>query len=255
MGWWPSTGSKSARTLVDLKNRRYPGAVLSGVSWINDPVFGPVLSFPDGGGLNESVELTVCPGSAFTKLTVVSRVYFPTAPDNYACIAGKLATDNGATSPYNIWALRTTNAAKWRGEITTSGSRTTVASADSVPTGKWVIAALVYDGSDIYVYEDGVEKATTAKTGTLDTAAFGGKIGNWGDASYADAHGDDKNISDVLVYNRALAISELKQFELPRTRWDLYLPVRRVWAVRAPAVGEPDLSVQITPDASQIKVV
>lgn len=88
----------------------------------------------------------------------------------------------------------------------------------SIPLGTWGFYCIVYDGSYVKIYRNGIFEGQQASTGTADWSQ-GLKIGGWaGSASYAY----DGYIGSVNFYNRALTAAEVQQnFNAQRGRYGL----------------------------------
>jgi Concanavalin A-like lectin/glucanases superfamily len=86
----------------------------------------------------------------------------------------------------------------------------------SIPTGTWGFYCIVYNGSNVAIYRNGVLEGTQATTGTADWSQ-GMRIGYWtGGGSYAYSG----KIGSVNFYNRALSASEVAQmFNNQRSRY------------------------------------
>jgi hypothetical protein len=93
------------------------------------------------------------------------------------------------------------------------GFRTGVAGSGSNSSGvtatinKWEHVVMTYDGSDTYLYVNGVLRsgpiATTPGSPTVDAARLGRRLDN----SFPSAG----SIDDVRIYNRALSATEISQ--------------------------------------------
>lgn len=76
-----------------------------------------------------------------------------------------------------------------------------------IPLGQWGYYCVVYDGSNIKIYRQGIFQGQKATSGTADWSQ-GIKIGNW---SYDRSHHWLGNISNIKFYNRALSDQEILQ--------------------------------------------
>lgn len=76
----------------------------------------------------------------------------------------------------------------------------------AVPADTWVHLAGVYNGSNILLYRDGTQVASTAITGNMTTGS--GPIGIGARSSF-DQHWFPGHIDDVRVYDRALLVQEV----------------------------------------------
>lgn len=78
--------------------------------------------------------------------------------------------------------------------------------ATAIPADTWIHLAGVYDGSNILLYRDGTQVASTAITGNMTTGS--GPVGIGARSSF-DQHWFPGNIDDVRIYDRALFAPEI----------------------------------------------
>lgn len=126
--------------------------------------------------------------------------------DNRPLVSKSSATQNN----YN---LRTATNAQGLGKmsfvITTSGGNTALASTSTVNDGEWHHVVGVYDGIKMYIYIDGEEDASVAKTGTLVTVVSDLVLGRYsisGSTAYYNG-----SMDNVVIYKRALTPDEVEQ--------------------------------------------
>jgi hypothetical protein len=89
-----------------------------------------------------------------------------------------------------------------------TASKVAVALGTSITSGTWRHVVGVRSGTNIYIYEDGVQKGTDTtyaevagqNSAPLTIGNYNGGAGSWWDKG---------NIADVLIYNRALSASEV----------------------------------------------
>jgi len=87
----------------------------------------------------------------------------------------------------------------------------------SIPLGTWGYYAVVYDGSNVSIYRQGIYQGQQATTGTANFSAPL-RIGWWNNATYAYLG----NISNVQAYSRALSADEITQnFNAIRGRYGI----------------------------------
>ena len=77
----------------------------------------------------------------------------------------------------------------------------------SIPLGSWGHLCVVYNGSNISIYRQGIYQDQQATTGTANWSQ-GLKIGYWGGGGGYAWLGD---IATVQFYNRALSATEITQ--------------------------------------------
>ena len=95
----------------------------------------------------------------------------------------------------------------FRFRITAGGSDVSVADTSTHLLNTWYNVVGTYDGSNMRIYVNGVLKNTLAQSGTLATNAVTAKIGTFQGTNY-NLTG---RISNISVYNRTLAASEIQQ--------------------------------------------
>lgn len=124
-----------------------------------------------------------------------------------------LSKATGTSSGAHYWMISTVptdGEMRLRARLMTDGTtETLVASSGALTTGVWVHVAVVYDGSNLRLYKDGVEVGSIAQTGALDTsaavlAAIGNQPPGAGDKSF------DGLIDEVRIYCRALDTMEIQ---------------------------------------------
>jgi hypothetical protein len=88
----------------------------------------------------------------------------------------------------------------------------------SIPLGTWGCYCVVYNGSNVSIYRQGVYQGQQATTGTANWTT-GMIIGYWAGGSTYAWQGP---ISTVMMYNRALSASEVAQnYEADKTKFGL----------------------------------
>lgn len=112
--------------------------------------------------------------------------------------------------------------------------------------GTWNHAAYVGKASnDHAVFLNGRYKDTNStdvgSIAGIDHTGIGGRADN------SPAEFFSGMLFDARIYDRPLADNEVRSMFEPETRWDLYRPRVRLWAVNFEAAGEA-LSIAVTPD-------
>ncbi len=96
----------------------------------------------------------------------------------------------------------------YRARIWTTDDGVTLASTTSASLNIWTHIAMVYDGSNLKIYVNGVEDNSVALTGDLNPASSTPlRIGEYGGGSGYELNG---YVDDVRVYSRALSDSEIQ---------------------------------------------
>lgn len=159
-------------------------------------------------------------------------------------------TDAGGSDVYALFPLDGTtpsNDGFWF-RLTCGGGTTSLIHNVLVTAGVWQHWCGTYDGATMRLYRNGVQVASTAKTGNIDASARAVHLGHReGEARYFDG-----GMADVRVYNRALSAREVFALYDPASRWGLYreTQVPRVWpaavggAVTRTAIGSLEAALQ-----------
>lgn len=232
VGWWPSLASRGGSVLRDLVYGNN-GAFTGDTNWQSNPEIGAWLDF-DGAGdhvqmadrdeysLNTTGGLTVCAWAAvdtqFTRSVIVSK---------------------GAASNYE-WALKfenSTNLKVFMWTLAGSNYLTATSSTTYVMGTLYHTAFTAILDTEVRLYENAVEVANDiSSSGSYGNGTSVVRIGERGDGQ------DDLNgrVGGIRIYNRSLYPAEIWQLYAPETRWDLYLPIQRIWpAVAAAAANAP----------------
>jgi hypothetical protein len=93
-----------------------------------------------------------------------------------------------------------------------------------VAADTWYHMAGTYDGVNIRLYLNGLQAASTGRTGATGTTTVTPTIGYLFQSSAAQRFWSGY-IGDVRFYNRDLSPGEVLSMYLPQTRWDLYQPL------------------------------
>ena len=81
----------------------------------------------------------------------------------------------------------------------------------TIPTNEWIHLTGVYDGQNMYVYQDGKFDASIAQTGSIDTNAYSVCIGAGGSGGCAsDSSKFDGLVDEVKIYNVALTAEQVR---------------------------------------------
>ena len=115
---------------------------------------------------------------------------------------------------------------------------------------RWVRLALVYDhlAATFAVYTDGVLRGSNVYTGSFTGESIV-RIG--GEYTYSNRWLTGY-VAEYRTYNRALQPDDVWQIYDPATRYDLYQPLRRLWAVKSvgAAPSPPDAPTNLTATAT-----
>jgi hypothetical protein len=115
------------------------------------------------------------------------------------------------TSPYTIWGLTITPAGKYNSSVGNGVNRVMCTSTNTVSLNTWVNLCMVYDGSIIKLYKNGIQDPTTEVcTYTLGQNTVPVSIGSFQTlAPYFDWF--KGNIGVIQLYNKGLSETEVLQ--------------------------------------------
>lgn len=234
LGWWPTTGARSAGTtmLGERAGRVSMGALEQGASWATHTQLGQCIRYTSGTGSRTNLGI-INIGAPFSLAAWCVPNYTNTA------LYPKLICKphiSGSAAPYIIYNIGSTNTSpsKFSMEISSgSGSNTGATAASSITAGTLYHVVGTYDGATMRVFVNGLADGTPVSIaltiGTNDVATYLGTL-------YGGANNDfDGWIGDTRIYGRCLKPEEIYRLYAPETRWELYEPVRRVWAIDAVA--------------------
>ena len=203
---------RSGTTWNDLSRKSINGSLLN----------GPLFSSANNGsivfdGVNDRVECNEV--SAF-KISSTITLHASFYINNYVNWAGIVGRNNDSKSVYalnlspNSQRLRFNynNISPWTTNIETTST---------LPIRQWIISTVTYDGTDVKMYLNGVlDRVATIGSITFDTGS-----GFPLDIGYDNPGGDEYfngNISQILIYNRALTQQEvLQNYNATKGRFNL----------------------------------
>jgi len=148
------------------------------------------LSAPNNSSFNPTTAITL---SSWIKPTAI------TTTNNWDRIVAK-----GRNTQYEL-AVTTYAGRGLLARMRVGGVDTILYSNHLIPIGLWSHVIMTYDGANIKLYVDGIEVATRAATGAINTTTSNLTVGNWDNGTRPF----DGNMSDVRIYNRALLASEI----------------------------------------------
>jgi hypothetical protein len=241
VAWWPPLGSQG-RPLRDLSgygdNMAFPGGTANPV-WTPSEM-GYVLSY-DGSDdyLSVSSDHLNLTGTVTLSAWVTSSRAWDWNNGAYiGILARNTVYDNGfGLHMYEDPVLEETAIYMWTRGATFGEIGWNVEAFWA--TNTWYHVVGVYDGTNSYVYVNGLLRNSGATPTPTSTAGDSTWIGREANASAAEWPG---LIGDTRVYDRVLSANEVYALWAPDTRFELYQPVRRVWGVRvaaAAAAAEP----------------
>lgn len=236
INWWPVLGSPGGSVIRDYAGQEdgaFPGSPDDPVH-VRDPTFGHVLDFGDSHWLDLGSNLALADGVPFSVSWWIWH-------DGVSGFQGHWNLLIGGES--NGFIFMSASSATYT--PLTFGSANTVftefrPSTDFLAAllSTWAHFTLTYDGGDstavgsFKLYYDGLSTALTTSDvlGGPDNA---NRLGHIFDTSFYL----DGRIADFRLYDRKLSASDAYQIFAPSTRWDLYLPVHKIFAVITTALG------------------
>jgi len=101
-----------------------------------------------------------------------------------------------------------TSALRFRLRTSNGGTETLASSTNQINVGEWTFVTAVYDGTEMRLYRNATEIATTNKSGVLDFVSASLAIGN--QPSGAGSRAFSGYIDDVQIYDRALSLEDIQ---------------------------------------------
>lgn len=130
--------------------------------------------------------------------------------DGFTGNAGTIAAKGQDVENAIDWALVIDATQKLRPLLNVGGSWVAFNCASTLATGVWYHVAMVYDGSNLRGYVNGLQDGAVSASGTVQTTDYPFRIG-----AYAPINGIGSKaylagrVDEVSVYNRALTASEI----------------------------------------------
>ncbi len=203
----PSTGLAAAygfdegtgTTTVDRSGNNNTGT-LSNATWSTAGKFGNALFF---NGTNARVNVNDSNSLDLTTAMTVEAWIRPSIVNaGYRTVMLKEQTSNLA---YALYATTDTNRADV--ELFAGGAFEVVSAPTALPAGTWSHLAATYDGSQVRLFVNGTQVASTPASGPIPTSSAPFRIGGnqvWGGEWFSGW------IDEVRVYNRALSAAEIQ---------------------------------------------
>jgi glucose/arabinose dehydrogenase/chitodextrinase len=188
----------SGSSVVDVSGNGNTGVLTGGVSWSPSGRYGGALSFNGSSGL---VQVAASSSLALSGAMTLSGWINPAASQS-----GWRTIVQRQVDAYFLNASNDTGPLRPSGGATLGGTTRWVGGTTSSPVGSWTHVALTYDGSTLRLYVNGVQAATLAASGTIQSSSSPLWIG--GNQPYGEYF--NGLIDDVRVYNRALSQAEIQ---------------------------------------------
>ncbi|MFQ5492566.1 MAG: DUF2341 domain-containing protein [Candidatus Dojkabacteria bacterium] len=210
VGWWKldeESWNGTSNEVVDYSGLDHHGN-RNGNATTTGGHFGNAGTF-DGNGDYAGFADTVDHEPAST-VTVSAWVY----PNNVATwhqVVVKRYSE--ASNPWDSYMLASTGVGasnKWRFCVSngTSGSSVCADDTEVITANTWVHLVGRYDGSDVKLFVDGVEKSSVSKTGNIGYSSIGLRIGISTPTQPTQCM--NGKIDEVRLYNRALSLTEIE---------------------------------------------
>lgn len=232
VAWWPTLASVG-NTLRDLAGRGYNGVFTGTVA---DPtlvrgVMGAALYFDKANDYLVVGPSGLSNGWQAISLSVWFRLWRFSDSDDYS---GILYNSTAASDTQMAGlSLHTAASALLRFDVGNGTTYRSVHTSGGVTVGPWYHAAGVWrSGDPPKIYLNGVGTTGSSSLSGSLTVASAYYLG-W-DAVRA-IRKLPGYIAEARIYDCVLSDSQVWQLWDPATRWDLYLPIQRFWAVKAPA--------------------
>jgi len=185
----------SGTTLADRSGYGNTGSI-TGATWTSLGKYGSALNFSGTGNL------VVIPSSASlnlsTGMTIEAWVYPSATQSGWRTIIQR------EVDAYLLHAS-SNSALRPAGGGTFGSTLTITSSASSIPVKTWTHLAVTYDQTTIRLFVNGVQAASRARTGVIQSVSTPVRIG--GNVPYGEYF--QGRIDDVRIYNRALTPAEI----------------------------------------------
>jgi len=159
-------------------------------------------------GVDDAVDLGPLDVSGGDGLTIT---FWFKADDFGISDARFLSKADGQFDDDHYWMVSTLNPRKLRFRLKAGGVTSNLSSAnDTVSAGVWTHVAARYDGATMKIFKDGIQVASQAKSGVLDTSGtVDAAIGNQPTTASGGGRPFDGLIDDMRIYPRALSVAEI----------------------------------------------
>ena len=194
-------GTRAAGTIYDSSGYGNNSTTVSNITITEDSKIGQYCANFDG-----SSSYVMCPKLEFMNKAITVNVWAK-ASSWITTSAKKLisCTESGG------WQITLTSDSKLKFYPYINGSYRTADVAESTLTDTWHMITGVYDGSNVKLYVDGVQVATTAVTGSITYGNAPVTIGAEPNTSTTSVSGDYFNgkIGDVKIFSTALSAADI----------------------------------------------
>lgn len=227
IAWWSMLGQSRGNTLRDLI--RGAAGSLNDAVWANRGV-GSCIYLDGTSGMAVPTFGDVDISTSFTMHSVM---YLPTKPDSWVILFGR-SNAQGAIAGWTAcqYCYGTTYAF---GIGDGAGGFAFDANIAVLPLNTWLYLTTTYDGTVVKSYINGrYQTGQDIATGVTPWSTANSWETGWGDNVNNRLVG---YFSEGRLYNRTLSAAEVWVLYDPATRWELYAPVVRYWALGAVAAA------------------
>jgi hypothetical protein len=197
VGWW--NFNEGSGTIADDSSGNGNNGTINGAAW-TDGVYGKALSF-DGSNAYVSIpnNSSLLPPQITVEAWIKRTLDFS--------VEKGIVTKGGGWGTQG-WSLFTDSSMKPKFIISNAAGDTEIVSPNALPLNTWRLVAATYDGSNLRLYENGVQVAgpvasTRIPGGNYNVAI--GRLVQLGSNNYIPAQ-----IDEVRVYNRALTAADIQ---------------------------------------------
>ncbi len=188
------TGSQTA----DASGNGNPGT-LAGAAWTAAGKYGSALTFD---GTNDWVTVADKPSLDASGALTLEAWVRPNGGPTWRTI---LLKENGSTLAYALYSAASGGTPM--GIVLVGGTQQKLSGPSALPAGAWSHLALTYDGSQMRLYVNGVQRASKAVTGSMPNSSGALRIGGnnvWRSEWFRG------ELDELRVYNRALGAGEIQ---------------------------------------------
>jgi hypothetical protein len=182
---------------VDSSGNNNTGTLGGGAGWALGK-FGTAATFD---GLNDVVTV---PDSASLDLTTAMTLEAWVLPNTALDWRSLIFKAGSSDLVYGMY--ESTNANVPSADAVTGGTTRTAKGGTSLTPGVWTHLTATYDGSNLRLYVNGVQAASTAATGNIQTS--NGVLTIGGNSLFGEWY--NGKIDEVRIYNRALSATEIQ---------------------------------------------
>ena len=172
---------------------------LGGPVWAQSGKYGSALTFD---GTNDWVTVADAPELDLATGVTLEAWVRPTAGSGWKTV---LLKENGSTLAYALYSSASSGLPM--AIVYTNGVQQKLSGPSTLPVNAWTHLAATYDGAQLRLYVNGVERATKAVSGSIPNSSGALRLGGNDVWRTEWLKGD---LDEVRVYNRALGAAEIQ---------------------------------------------